>query len=35
LNLAAVETLLHGGKAFELPSEVMADGAGAFAIMRF
>jgi hypothetical protein len=35
LNLAAVETIVHGGKAFELPSDLMADGAGAFAIMRF
>lgn len=35
LNLAAVETILHGGKAFEMPSDMMVDGAGAFAIMRF
>lgn len=35
LNLAAVETILHGGRAFELPSDMMAEGASAFAIMRF
>jgi len=33
LNLAAVETILRGGKAFELPGKLMADGVAA--VMRF
>ncbi len=35
LNLAVVETILHGGKAFEFPSRMMPDGAVALAIMRY
>jgi hypothetical protein len=35
LNLAAVQTLLHGGKALEFPGDRMADGVPAFAVMRF
>lgn len=35
LNLAAVETTLHGGKARELPSETMPRGAAVVAILRF
>lgn len=34
-NLAAVETLLNGGKAFELPAAMMPDGAAAVAILRY
>ncbi len=35
LNLAAVQTILHRGKALELPNRMMPDGAVAVAKMRF
>src|SRR5207248_8749607 len=34
-NLAAVQTILHGGEAFALPKEMMPNGASATAILRF
>jgi|RhiMetdeSRZDD1v2_1073273.scaffolds.fasta_scaffold300505_2 Bacterial archaeo-eukaryotic release factor family 3 len=34
-NLAAVQTILHGGQAFALPADRMPDGASAVAILRF
>jgi hypothetical protein len=34
-NLAAVQTILHGGRAFALPTGMMPDGAPAAAIFRF
>jgi hypothetical protein len=35
LNLAAVQTIIHRGKACELPAEMMPDGAPVIGIMRF
>jgi hypothetical protein len=35
LNLAAVQTIIHHGKACELPAELMPDGAAVIGIMRF
>ena len=35
LNLSAVETLEHGGKAFELPVDLMPEGEAAIAILRY
>lgn len=35
LNLSAVETLEHGGKAFELPVRLMPDDEAAIAILRY
>ena len=35
LNIAAVETMLHGGQAFALPGGRMPEGAAAAAILRF
>jgi hypothetical protein len=35
LNLAAVQTIIHGGKTSELPSEMMPEGSIAVGIMRF
>jgi hypothetical protein len=35
LNVAAVETILHGGSAFGLPASKMPDGAAAAAVLRY
>jgi len=35
LNLAAVQTIIHDGKACSLPAEMMPDGLAAIGIMRF
>jgi hypothetical protein len=35
LNFAAVQTLRHGGKAFELPGGMIPDGAAVIAILRY
>jgi hypothetical protein len=35
LNLAAVETLVNGGKAFELPEDMMPAGAAVVAVLRY
>jgi hypothetical protein len=35
LNLAAVETLVNGGKAFELPEDMMPAGAVVVAVLRY
>jgi len=35
LNLAAVETLVHGGDAFELPGSRISDQTGMIALLRF
>lgn len=35
LNLSAVETLVNGGKAFELPNGQLPEGAAALAILRY
>jgi len=35
LNLAAVQTIIHHGESYELPTELMPDGATAVGLMRF
>ena len=35
LNVAAVETILHGGMAFELPANKMLGGAAVTAVFRY